>query len=86
MKMDFFSFIKSLNWDFIKNIVLKAWVSPQDVEWVNFSDPQSINAFAEKVWPQLLKANPTIANMIKQNSSMLWADKQKDVVEVIDKM
>jgi hypothetical protein len=24
--------------------------------------------------------------MIKQNSSMLWADKQKDVVEVIDKL
>jgi hypothetical protein len=53
---------------------------------VNFSDPASINAFAEKVWPQLLKSNPTIANMIKQNSSMLWADKQKDVVEVIDKL
>lgn len=82
--MNFFDFIKGLNWDFLKNIVLKAWVQPKDVEWVNFSDVNSINAFAEKVWPQLIKSNPIIAGMIKQNANMLWADKAKEVAEVID--
>lgn len=82
--MNFFDFIKGLNWDFLKNIVLKAWVQPKDVEWVNFSDVNSINAFAEKVWPQLIKSNPIIAGMIKQNANMLWADKAKEVTEVID--
>jgi hypothetical protein len=82
--MNFFDFIKGLNWDFLKNIVLKAWVQPKDVEWVNFSDVNSINAFAEKVWPQLIKSNPIIAGMIKQNANMLWADKAKEVTEIID--
>ena len=82
--MNFFDFIKGLNWDFLKNIVLRAWVQPKDVEWVNFSDVNSINAFAEKVWPQLIKSNPIIAGMIKQNANMLWADKAKEVTEVID--
>jgi hypothetical protein len=27
-----------------------------------------------------------MANIIKQNSTMLWAEKQKEVVEVIDKL
>lgn len=83
--MNFFDFIKGLNWDFLKNIVLRAGVNPKDIEWVNFSDPASINAFAERVWPQLIKSNPAVANMIKQNSAMLW-DKQKEVVEVIDRV
>ena len=82
--MNFFDFIKGLNWDFLKNIVLKAWVQPKDVEWVNFSDVNSINAFAEIVWPQLIKSNPIIAGMNKQNANMLWADKAKEVAEVID--
>lgn len=82
--MNFFDFIKGLNWDFLKNIVLKAWVQPKDIEWVNFSDVNSINAFAEKVWPQLIKSNPIIAGMIKQNANMLWADKAKEVTEIID--
>jgi len=82
--MNFFDFIKGLNWDFLKNIVLRAWVQPKDVEWVNFSDVNSINAFAEKVWPQLIKSNPIIAGMIKQNANMLWADKAKEVTEIID--
>lgn len=82
--MNFFDFIKGLNWDFLKNIILKAWVQPKDVEWVNFSDVNSINAFAEKVWPQLIKSNPIIAGMIKQNANMLWADKAKEVTEIID--
>ena len=63
---------------------MRAWVQPKDVEWVNFSDVNSINAFAEKVWPQLIKSNPIIAGMIKQNANMLWADKAKEVTEIID--
>jgi hypothetical protein len=34
----------------------------------------------------LIKKNPMMANLIKQNSSMLWAEKQKEVVEVINKL
>lgn len=85
MKMNFFTFLSGLKWDFLKNIVLKSGIPPKEIEWVDFNDINSINAFAERIWPSIIKANPTIANMIKQNSSML-GEKQKDVVEVIDSL
>lgn len=84
--MDFMSFVKSLNGDFLKNKLLQAGISPTDLQWVDFSNTESINAFAEKIGPQILRSNPLIANIIKQNSSMLGEDKQKEVVQVIDGM
>jgi hypothetical protein len=43
-----------------------------------------LNSLAEKIMPNIIKSNPNIANMIKQNASMLGADKQKEVTEIID--
>lgn len=34
--------------------------------------------------PGIIKSNPSIANVIKQNSSMLSKEKQEEVVQVID--
>ena len=34
--------------------------------------------------PGLIKSNPNIANMIKQNSSILSPEKQKEVAQAID--
>ena len=46
-----------------------------------------INDFgSEDFKAELIKKNPMMANLIKQNSTMLGAEKQKEVVEVIDKL
>lgn len=45
---------------------------------------QQLNKLAEEIMPGLIKQNPNIANMIKQNNSMLSADKQKEVNDAID--
>lgn len=76
-----------MNWlkgDFLRQKLLQAWISPNDLQWVDFNNIADLNKLAEKIVPNLLKSNPNIANMIKQNASMLWADKQKEVTEVID--
>jgi hypothetical protein len=39
---------------------------------------------AEKVMPNIIRSNPNLANTIKQMAWMLWAEKQKEVAEVID--
>jgi hypothetical protein len=47
---------------------------------------EQLNQLAETIVPELIKKNPMMANLIKQNSTMLGAEKQKEVVEVIDKL
>ena len=44
---------------------------------------QQLNALAEKITPELIKKNPFIANLIKQNAGMV-GDKKEEVVKVID--
>ena len=61
-------------------------IEPYRLEWVDFNNIEQLNQLAETIMPWLIKQNPNIANLIKQNSSMLWTDKQKEVVDVIDKM
>ena len=76
-----------MNWlkgDFLRQKLLQAWISPNDLQGVDFNNIADLNKLAEKIVPNLLKSNPNIANMIKQNAGMLWADKQKEVAEVID--
>ena len=84
--MDFMQFFWGLKWEFIKQKLLQAGISPNDIQGIDFNNINDLNLLAEKVAPKLIRANPNIANMIKQNSSMLWAEKQKEVVEVIDAM
>lgn len=82
--MDFMSFIGSLKWDVLKNQLLKSWINPQDLQWVDFNNMDQLNALAEKITPELIKKNPFIANLIKQNANLVW-DKKEEVVQVIDK-
>ena len=81
--MDLMSFVNSLKWDALKNILLKNWVNPADVQWVDFNNMEQVNKLAEKITPDLIKRNPFIANLIKQNANIVW-DKQEEVVKVID--
>lgn len=82
--MDIMSFLNWMKWEVLKQSLLKIWVSPNDIQWIDFNNTQDLNRLAEKVVPNLLKTNPMIANMIKQNASMLGADKQREVAEIID--
>jgi len=82
--MGFMDFLGSLKWEMLKNRLLNAWVPPHKLEGVDFNNIQQVEQLAEQLVPELIKSNPVIANMIKQNSSMLWAEKQKEIVDVID--
>ena len=79
---DFFNNMKG---ELLKNALLKQWIQPHQLEWVDFNNMEQLNQLAETIVPELIKKNPMVANLIKQNSSMLW-DKGKEVVEVIDKL
>ena len=83
--MDFMSFMGSLSWDVLKNRLLQAWIQPNQLEWVDFRNMEQLNSLAEKIMPDLIKKNPMIANVIKQNANLAWA-KKEEVVEVIDKI
>lgn len=82
--MDFMAFLGGLKWEFLKQKLLQAWISPNDIQWVDFNNMNDLNSLAEKIMPNIIKSNPNIANMIKQNSSLLWTEKQKEVCEIID--
>lgn len=84
--MSIWDFFNSMKWELLKNALLKQWIQPHQLEWVDFNNMDQLNQLAEQLVPELIKKNPAIANIIKQNSSMLGADKQKEVVEVIDKL
>jgi len=79
-------FFNSMKGEILKNALLKQWIEPHKLEWVDFNNMEQLNQLAETIVPELIKKNPTMANIIKQNSTMLWAEKQKEVVEVIDKL
>jgi len=84
--MDFMQFIWGLKGEFLKQRLLQAGISPNDIQGIDFNNINDLNLLAEKIAPKLIRANPNIANMIKQNSSMLGKEKQREVVEVIDAM
>lgn len=81
--MNFLDFIWGLKWDFLKKMLLQKWILPRDIEGVDFNNLNDLNALAERIMPDIIKSNPNVANMIKQNANLV-GDKQKDVVEVID--
>lgn len=84
--MSFGDFMWSMKGEILKNALLRQWIAPHQLEWVDFNNMDQLNQLAEQIVPDLIKKNPMIANIIKQNSTMLWAEKQKEVVEVIDKL
>ena len=83
--MSFMDFMWSLKWDFLRSRLIAMWVPANQLEWTDFNDIDQLNKLAEQIVPWLIKSNPNIANLIKQNAN-LAGDKKNDVVEVMDKM
>lgn len=83
--MDFMSFLWSLSWDALKSKLIAQWVEPHQLEWVDFHNMDQLNKLAEQIVPWLIKNNPNMKNLLKQNANLAW-DKKNEVVEVIDKL
>lgn len=67
----------------MKAKLLKMWVPESDMEWVDFNNLQSLNAFAERIVPKLLKNNPRVKEQIK-GCSRLEGQTKQEVNNVID--
>ena len=67
----------------IKAKLLKMGISEKDMEGVDFGNMQSLNQFAERVVPKLIRSNPQAVQQIK-NSGWLDPAKQQEVNNVID--
>lgn len=83
--MSFMDFLGSLKGDFLKSRLISMWIEPHKLEWVDFNDINQLNQLAEQIMPDIIRSNPNIRNLLRQNSN-LAGDKQKDVIEVIDKI
>ena len=83
--MSLLDFVNGLKWDFLKNKLLSMGIEPYKLEWVDFNNLEQLNQLAETIMPDIIRKNPNIANLIKQNSSIA-GDKQKEVVEVVNKL
>ena len=68
-------------WQMLQNKLQQMGVNTQ---WVNFNDMNSINDFASKILPWMIKNNPQMKEIIKQNLWNLDKDKQEEVVKIID--
>jgi hypothetical protein len=66
--MDFMNMFKG---EFLRQKLLQAGISPNDLQGIDFNNVNDLNSLAEKIVPTLLKNNPMMKNIIKQNSSML---------------
>lgn len=71
--------------DILKNRMLAVGIDPKSLEGVDFNSMESLEKLAEKIMPWIIKNNPNVRNLLRQNSH-LAGDKQKEVVEVIDKI
>ena len=70
-------------WWMIKNKLQSMWIN---TDGVNFNDMNSINQFAQKILPWMIKGNPQMKDFIKQNMGNLNKEQQDEVVKVIDSM
>lgn len=75
-------------WNFsgMKDRLLQLWVPQERLQNVDFTDLNSLNQLAQEIMPWLLANNKDVANKIKWAASMLWWDKQNEVVQIIDSM
>ena len=82
--MDMMNLLSMLNafW-WIKNKLIQLGISPQDLQWINFNDPASLNQLAAKIMPNLLKSRPDIAQQIKQQAPSFVPDKWAEIIEMI---
>lgn len=55
-------------------------------QWVNFNDMNSLNDFAQKILPQLLKDNPQAREMIKNSMGNFDPKQKEEIVKIIDNL
>lgn len=65
-------------WSMLQNKLQSMGINTQGV---NFNDMNSINEFAQKIMPDLLKNNPQMKEWIKQNAP---AENKDEVVHIVD--
>lgn len=65
-------------WSMLQNKLQSMGINTQGV---NFNDMNSINEFAKKIMPDLLKNNPQMKEWIKQNAP---AENKDEVVQIVD--
>lgn len=70
-------------WWAIKAHLQKIGISAKDMEWVDFTNMDSLNQFAQRIVPWLLKKNPEVAQKIKESWRLQGQTKQ-DVETVIN--
>lgn len=75
-------------WNFsgMKDRLLQLWVPQEKLQNVDFTNLNSLNQLAQEIMPWLLANNKDMANKIKWAASMLWGDKESEVVQIIDNM
>lgn len=83
--MNFADFMWTLKGDFLKQRLLALGIEPHKLEWVDFNNIDQLNQLAEQIVPWLIKSNPNVAKLIKQNANLV-GDKKDEVVETIDKV
>lgn len=66
-----------------RETLIKAWVSAEDLQWIDLTDMSSLSKIAGKIWPVLIKNNPQFAKMIKETTLIDWKQKE-EVVEIVD--
>ena len=67
-------------WSMLQNKLQQMWINTQ---WVNFQDMNSINDFAKKILPWMLKDNPQMQEYIKNNVPQ---EKKEEVVKIINNL
>lgn len=65
-------------WSMLQNKLQNMGINTQGV---NFNDMNSLNEFAKKIMPDILKNNPQMKEWIKQNAP---AENKDEVVQVVD--
>lgn len=78
-------FFNSMKGEILKNALLKQWIEAYQLEWVDFNNMEQLNQLAETIVPELIKKNPMMKNLIKQNANLIGA-KKEEVVQTIDKL
>ena len=72
--------ITAFLWNMLQNKLQSMWINTQ---WVNFQDMNSINDFASKILPWMLKNNPQLQEYIKNNVPQ---EKKEEVVQIINNL
>lgn len=83
--MSFMDMLNGIKGNLLKQKLLSMWIEPHKLEWVDFNDMQQLEDLAKTIMPEIIKNNPNIRNLLRQNSN-LAGDRQKEVIDTIDKL